>query len=35
MTGDRGKALAVGCDGYIEKPIDPESFLKEIRKYLE
>jgi CheY-like chemotaxis protein len=34
MTGDREKALAAGCNGYIEKPINPETFLEEIRKYL-
>lgn len=26
MNGDRVKALAAGCDGYIEKPIDPDCF---------
>jgi two-component system, cell cycle response regulator DivK len=34
MTGDREKALAAGCTGYIEKPINPETFMGEIGKYL-
>ena len=34
MTGDREKALAAGCNGYIEKPIDPENFLSQIGRYL-
>jgi len=34
MAGDREKALAAGCNGYIEKPINPENFLGEIAKYL-
>ncbi len=34
MTGDRERALAAGCTGYIEKPIDPENFIAEIEKYL-
>jgi two-component system, cell cycle response regulator DivK len=34
MTGDREKALSAGCTGYIEKPIDPETFVLEIKKYL-
>lgn len=34
MTGDRQKALEAGCNGYIEKPIDPETFMDEIKKYL-
>jgi two-component system cell cycle response regulator DivK len=33
MPGDREKALAAGCDGYIEKPIDPETFVTEIERY--
>jgi two-component system cell cycle response regulator DivK len=32
MLGDREKALASGCNGYIEKPIDPETFLVEIER---
>ncbi len=27
MTGDREKALASGCNGYLEKPIDPDTFV--------
>ena len=34
MVGDREKALAAGCTGYIEKPINPETFITEIEKYL-
>ena len=34
MTGDREKALAAGCTGYIEKPINPETFMAEIERYL-
>ncbi len=35
MAGDREKALAAGCNGYIEKPINPETFAAEIERYLE
>ena len=34
MTGDREKALEAGCTGYIEKPINPDTVLNEIEKYL-
>jgi two-component system, cell cycle response regulator DivK len=34
MTGDREKALEAGCTGYIEKPINPDTILSEIEKYL-
>jgi len=34
MTGDREKAFEAGCTGYIEKPINPDTFISEIRKYL-
>ncbi len=34
MVGDREKALAAGCTSYIEKPINPETFMAEIEKYL-
>ncbi|MGA2158471.1 MAG: response regulator [Dehalococcoidia bacterium] len=33
MAGDREKALSAGCNGYIEKPIDPDTFLAQIDKY--
>ncbi len=34
MVGDREKALAAGCTGYIEKPINPETFIVDMEKYL-
>ena len=34
MVGDREKALAAGCDGYIEKPIDPETFVFQVERFL-
>ena len=34
MAGDREKVLAAGADGYIEKPINPDTFVDQIRQYL-
>ncbi len=34
MVGDRDQILAAGCTDYIEKPIDPETFVEYIQKYL-
>ena len=34
MKGDREKAAAVGCVGYITKPIDKTVFIHEISKHL-
>ena len=34
MPDDRKRALEAGCNGYIEKPINPETFIGEIEKYL-
>jgi two-component system cell cycle response regulator DivK len=34
MTVDRERALAAGCTGYVEKPINPDTIMDEIRKYL-
>ena len=35
MAGDREKTIAAGCTGYMEKPIDPETFVAEIERHLE
>ena len=35
MLGDRDKALAAGCDGYIEKPIDPDTFASDVERHLQ
>lgn len=34
MPGDREKCLAAGAEGYIEKPIDPATFVTEVERYL-
>ena len=34
MKGDREKFLAGGCDAYISKPIDVDSFADEVRALL-
>lgn len=34
MPGDREKALRAGCSGYIEKPINPATFISEIERFL-
>jgi two-component system cell cycle response regulator DivK len=33
MVGDREKALASGCTGYLEKPINPETFVTDIESF--
>lgn len=35
MAGDRERLLVAGCSGYIEKPINPETIMKEIAAYLD
>jgi CheY-like chemotaxis protein len=35
MVGDREKVLASGFDGYLTKPIDPETFVKDVERLLE
>jgi CheY-like chemotaxis protein len=34
MVGDRETIMAAGATGYIEKPINPETFVAEIKAYL-
>ncbi|MDA3936509.1 MAG: response regulator [Actinomycetota bacterium] len=34
MKGDREAILEAGCDGYIPKPIDPNTFVDQVEKYL-
>lgn len=34
MAGDREKALAAGCNGYIEKPINPDTFIQQVEHHL-
>ncbi|MDO8947470.1 MAG: response regulator [Desulfocapsaceae bacterium] len=34
MSGDREKLLAAGCNGYLEKPIDPLKVMDQIRQIL-
>jgi two-component system, cell cycle response regulator DivK len=34
MPGDRESALEAGCVGYIEKPINPATFVAEIEQFL-
>ncbi len=34
MAGDRERLLAAGCDEYIEKPIDPQRVISQIRRVM-
>jgi two-component system cell cycle response regulator len=34
MVGDRDRMLAAGFDGYISKPITPETFVSQVEAYL-
>lgn len=34
MKGDRERTLSAGCDGYIEKPIDVDSFMDQVERFI-
>jgi two-component system cell cycle response regulator DivK len=34
MTGDKDRAMAAGCSGYLTKPIDKSTFIAEIKSHL-
>ena len=34
MAGDREKVMEAGCNGYIEKPIDPDTFITQMEQHL-
>lgn len=34
MTGDRELVMAAGCNGYLEKPIDPQHFVSQLEHFL-
>jgi CheY-like chemotaxis protein len=34
MKGDREKILKIGCNDYISKPINVETFVSTVRRYL-
>ncbi|NCC50290.1 MAG: response regulator [Spartobacteria bacterium] len=35
MAGDEERLLAAGCDGYIEKPINPDNVMERIGQIIE
>jgi CheY-like chemotaxis protein len=34
MVGDKEKAIEAGCTAYVEKPINPDTFVREIERFL-
>ncbi|MBN8525479.1 MAG: response regulator [Planctomycetes bacterium] len=34
MVGDRERCIEAGAEGYIEKPINPDTFVSEVERHL-
>jgi CheY-like chemotaxis protein len=34
MPGDKEKAFEAGATGYIEKPIDPDTFISQLEEFI-
>ncbi|MFS8636675.1 MAG: response regulator [Gemmatimonadota bacterium] len=34
LEEDREKALRVGCDGYLAKPVEPRRVVEEVKRYV-
>jgi CheY-like chemotaxis protein len=34
MVGDRERALASGCDGYLSKPVDVRKLAEQVEAFL-
>lgn len=34
MSGDREKTIEAGCNGYMEKPINPDTFIQQVETHL-
>ena len=34
MAGDRERIMAAGCAGYLEKPINPDTFINQVEAFL-
>ena len=35
MVGDRDRVMAAGFDGYLTKPIDPTTFVRDVESHLD
>ncbi len=35
MAGDKERILAEGCNGYLEKPIDPDTFVRDVMRFID